>query len=193
MYDFISGLFVRATQEAFIIEANGIGFKILVSSNQLKRAPQSGSPIKIFTSFIVREDAQILFGFEQQKERDFFEELLHINGIGPKTALAIIGNVQFKELSTAILQKDIRPLCRVPGIGKKTAERLLLDLKDRASLIADLAVDGGDHAYFTDAVNALTHLGYSPYTAQKAVQQALEKKTFSDLASLISASLQYTQ
>jgi holliday junction DNA helicase RuvA len=123
MYSYISGVFVSDHKDSVTVETSGIGWKIFVTTKFLKELPQKGTKIRLFVSHIVREESQSLYGFENEKEKMFFEELLNINGIGPKTALAFIGNVEFHELSQAILQKDIRPLCAFLVLGKKLLRR----------------------------------------------------------------------
>ena len=150
----------------------------------------------LYLSQVVREDAHTLYGFLLKEERDLFEVLLSISGIGPKTAAGIIGHMDTGSFQRAIAAADIRLLSKMPGIGKKTAERLVIEMRDKfqkkgkaaASQISLSTADG----IMGDAMNALIHLGYNALDAHKAVQTALStNKDETDLGRLITASLRH--
>lgn len=188
MYDYISGNFIKASKDAIIIESHGIGWRITVPTSYIRALPQPATQITVYTSLIIRENSQTLFGFQTETERNLFELLIDLNGIGPKTALSLIGNVDFAELSDAILKKDPRTLCRVPGIGKKTAERLLIEMKDLLPILSEFSHPSSTHRQ--DAISALMNLGYPHHIAQKAVLTALESVS-GPLSALITTALQH--
>lgn len=142
---------------------------------------------------MVREDSHTLYGFLQKEERDLFETLLTISGIGPKTASSIIGHMEISTFQKAISNSDIRLLSKMPGIGKKTAERLVIEMRDKfkgksKASISTLSSGGNDLA--SDAVNALINLGYHALAAEQAVQEATKlNKDETDLGRLITAAL----
>ncbi len=139
----------------------------------------------------IREDCNKNFGFLAREERDLFEEFLAISGVGPKTALALVGHLELADLYFAIAQKNIALLCKIPGIGKKTAERLVVELKDRPRK-QNFSAPSGKGKVAEDAVSALVNLGYQPLRAQKAVKNALDSsKDTVELSQLITASLRH--
>ena len=155
----------------------------------LYRLPSVGEPITLHTHLVVREDAQLLYGFIGKRDRDFFRELIRLNGVGPKLALALMSSLEVDELVRAVSAQDTSALTKVPGVGKKTAERLLVELKDRfkawevvPSMFAlvpnqpDAPVQVASAE--SDAVSALISLGYKPQEASKAVS-AIKDKTLS--------------
>lgn len=191
MFDFITGKLVKTSQEAVTIETNGIGYRIFVAGSCMNKLPGAPATVRLYISFVIREFSQAFYGFLEEAERELFEALLNISGIGPKTALAIIGYMPPDELSGAIMRKDIQTLCKVPGIGKKTAERLLIELKDTLPLLASMGSIGTiSSPLIQDAISALINLGYNQITAQKAVKKAMEARSeLSDLPALITLSL----
>ena len=183
MFAFIRGALIEASSTFLIVETHGIGYRIFTSGNTLKHIPQLGEAILVHTSFIVRELSQTLYGFIFAQERDLFEALLEINGIGPKLALSFVGHMTIPELQKAVAQDDVRTLCKVPGIGKKTAERLLIDLRDKIANLMPIDPSG----YFVqappdsrtqmirDAMSALINLGYTQTVAQKAIKKTMQE------------------
>ncbi len=178
-----------------VVEANGIGYRIAIPLSTYTRLPSLETPIHLYVSQVVREDSNTLYGFLAKEERDLFELLITLSGIGPKTGLSIIGHIDIGTFQRAVAAADIRLLSKIPGIGKKTAERLVIEMRDKFKG----AKPGKTHALslssadglLGDAMNALMHLGYSPIDAQKAVNAAFaEKKEESDLGLLISSALQ---
>jgi holliday junction DNA helicase RuvA len=198
MFDYITGKLTKITQECAIVEANGIGYKMFVATSTLTKLPACGATVRLFTSFVVREFSHTFYGFLEDHERELFEALLNISGIGPKTSLAIIGHLSIDELVQAQLTKDTKTLCKVPGIGKKTAERLLVELKDtlaqftsHASLQNQGQTASPKMGISYDAISALMNLGYSQQIAQMAVKKALTSTSEPEnLETLITLSLQ---
>ncbi len=181
MFAYIKGVLAQATTGNVIVETGGIGYKIHIPVSAFGRMPQIGHDVTLHTSFVVREQAQTLFGFFTTQERDFFEALIGVTGIGPKIALALIGHLSLLDLQRAISQEDAATLCRVPGIGKKGAERLIVEMRDKVASTAlfpnDMAVHG--HAdvreqTVNDAMSALINLGYTQMTAQTAIKKTLK-------------------
>lgn len=199
MYAYIKGTLVHSSPASVVIEANGIGYLISIPSRTYGQLPQIKSPLILHTSFIVREQSQALYGFTTVQERDFFELLLGVTGIGPKIALALIGHMTPGELQQAILEDNSPAICRVPGIGKKGAERLIMELRDKvaahgpgpAGFAVQVPLDKRSQT-MADAISALINLGYNQNIAQKAIKKVLkEGEEEPDLASLISVALKH--
>ncbi|MGF0240674.1 Holliday junction branch migration protein RuvA [Rhodococcus sp. IEGM1300] len=172
-----------------ILDVNGLGYELEVPMTTLYRLPSVGEPLTLHTHLVVREDAQLLYGFASKRERDFFRELIRLNGVGPKLALALMSSLEVDELVRCVQSQDTSALTKVPGVGKKTAERLLVELKDRfkawETVPAMFALvpnqPGGPDASTpvataeNDAVSALISLGYKPQEASKAISSIKEK------------------
>jgi len=173
MYAFLRGKLAAVESGSVLIEACGIGYRVHVPLSLLSRLPSPGEELLLHTHLIVREDALQLYGFSSKEERDFFLKLLNVSGVGPRGALAVLSIYQPSELVRVITVEDLLALTRVPGVGKKTAGRIVLELKDKLS--GGLSVNlGGEPAggVEADAVAALETLGYSPPDALKAVKRA---------------------
>ena len=178
-----------------ILDVNGLGYELEVPMTTLYRLPSVGEPLTLHTHLVVREDAQLLYGFIGKRDRDFFRELIRLNGVGPKLALALMSSLEVDELVRAVSAQDTSALTKVPGVGKKTAERLLVELKDRfkawevaPSMFAlvpnqpnqpDLPT-GQVASAESDAVSALISLGYKPQEASKAVSAINDKNLSSE-------------
>lgn len=197
MIAYIKGKIIQSTPMYVVVETGGIGYKIFIPTNVCSRLPQIYEEIILHTSFVVRELSQTLYGFLTVQDRDLFEALMSVTGIGPKSALSIIGHMSGQELHHAISNNGITTLSKVPGIGKKTAERLIIEMRDKISEI--LSIDMSDFAppiydpktqKVRDAMSALVHLGYHQAAAQKAIKKTLENVPDSiHLSELITASL----
>lgn len=207
MIAYIQGPLISVSDTHAIIETGGIGYEIFIPQNIKTKLPPIGEKGMLFTSFIIRENSQTLFGFLDQGSKLIFEGLLNISGVGPKMALALIGNLSIDQLQRAICEEDVAILKKVPGVGKKTAERLIVDLKDKLpslfprDLITLSSSTGTEQqqpksALFHDAVSALINLGYQQYQAKRAVQIAFEENGSSVdplLPELITQALAQTQ
>jgi len=199
MFAYIKGLLANATTGHVTIETSGIGYKIFIPVSTFTSLPHIGSEMILYTSFVVREQAQTLYGFITSQERDFFEALIGVTGIGPKIALALIGHLPLSELQQAIAQSDTPTLCRVPGIGKKGAERLIIEMRDKVAVNSINPSDFAVHMYgdaraqtVNDAMSALINLGYNQMTAQKALKKTLKDIPEAiDLSSMISTALKH--
>ncbi len=183
MITYLSGTLVEATPLRAVVELNGLGYEVHVPVTTAERLPVAGKPVKLHTHVVYREDSQTLYGFAATEDRDFFRMLIeHVSGVGPKVALSIMSRLSLPLLESAIRDGDVTTLAKCPGIGKKTAERLVVELRTRlgAPKSAPSAVagsEGGSAAAaeaspVADAVAALVVLGYKTADADKAVRQA---------------------
>lgn len=191
MYEFIRGKLIETTLAYAVVETFGVGYKIYVPLDQtLGRWPSLGEELLLYTSFIVREQSQTLYGFLDRAQRDLFEILLTLSGVGPKMALSVVGFLTPGELVTAVQNEDLLLLSKIPGIGKKTAERLVLELKRKEKLFTTIRQSAPAAGKVADALQALINLGYERSSAEKAVREALDKlPEKSDLSELISTAL----
>ena len=196
MFESIKGTLIEKTPVKAVIETFGISYRLTIPLNTYTKLPALKTPIELYLSHIVREDSEALYAFTSKEERDLFEILLTISGIGPKTGIAIIGHIDIGSFQRAVAAADTRLLSKIPGIGKKTAERLIIEMRDKFKTYAKKdkaspAPFGAGDALLSDAFNALINLGYPPISAQKAIAAALEeKKDEKDLGRLITAALQ---
>jgi holliday junction DNA helicase RuvA len=152
-----------------LVECGGVGYEVFVPMSTYYNLPARGEPVSLLTHFVVREDAQILYGFATAMERESFRQLIKISGVGPRTALAVLSGMTVADLAHAVTAQESARLVKVPGIGKKTAERLLLELKGK--LGADIGVPaGGASGNQGDILQALVALGYSDKEATLALK-----------------------
>jgi Holliday junction DNA helicase RuvA len=166
----LSGTLAAKNPPQLLVDVGGVGYEVDVPMSTFYNLPAAGQPVVLLTHFVVREDAQILFGFLTEEERATFRELVKISGVGPRTALSILSGLSVAELSQAVSRQDGARLVKVPGIGKKTAERLLLELKGK--LGPDLALPPGTPVTDNqaDIAQALQALGYNDREAQAALK-----------------------
>jgi len=167
----LSGILLEKNPPQLLVDCNGVGYEVAVPMSTFYNLPGLGEKVVLLTHLAVREDAHLLFGFATTDERNVFKQLIKISGVGARTALSILSGMSVADLSQAITMQEAGRLTKVPGIGKKTAERLLLELKGK--LGADLGIAGG--AVYDDAtsdiLNALAALGYSDKEAALALKQ----------------------
>ena len=189
MYAFIEGKVCEKNAGELILLAGGVGYQINCSMNTLAAAPALGETMRCYTYLSVREDAMELFGFASREEKRMFLSLTGVSGVGPKMALALLGSMPLKELNLAILLGDVTALSRAPGIGKKTAQRIALELKDKVSQEDVGAAATGGSAVpaqsmaadcVTEALEALQALGYTPAEARNAVQSVRDQSDKTD-------------
>ena len=177
----ISGILLDKTPPLALIDCNGVGYECEVPMSTFYLLPEVGDKVTLLTHFVVREDAQLLFGFGTNQERLMFRQLLKVNGIGAKSALAILSGLSIDELIQAVSLQEASLLTRVPGIGKKTAERLLLELKDKFTLDSALSMKGsGITSISQDVLNALIALGYNERESLNAVKSLDVNLTVND-------------
>lgn len=178
MISFLHGTLVDKTPSLATLDVHGVGYEVLISLSTYDRLPATGSACRLLTYHHIREDAQILFGFVQPEEKRMFERLIGVNGIGPKMALSVLSGLTVAELSSAIAEGNVKRLSAVHGIGKKTAERLVVELRDKVDPLEAFAgrtAGGSDtqNAMLRDAILALGSLGFQQDQARKMVQAAL--------------------
>ncbi len=173
MISTVRGKILEKKPTEVVIEANSIGFLIIISIKTFEKLPPVGAEVLLFTHLIPREDALNLYGFFTQQERTIFKLLLNVNGIGPKSAISILSSILPEELSNMINSGNSNSIQKIPGIGKKTAERLLLELKDKIMSVSEIPSSielSKNFAVREEAVEALIMLGYNRQTAEKCVR-----------------------
>ena len=166
----IKGILIEKIPPFILLDCQGVGYEIEVPMTTFFDLPDEGSEVSLLTHLVVREDAHLLFGFATTSERHMFRQLIKVNGIGAKVALSILSSIESNELTNAIKTDDTNMLIKIPGIGKKTAERLVLELKDR---VKDIEVTHASKNVITnidDIENALISLGYSASQASIAIK-----------------------
>lgn len=179
MYAFFRGILVEASPLHCIMDVNGVGYKLFIPASALGKLPAIGTEVLLHTSFVVREMSQALYGFLTAQERDFFEMLIGLTGVGPKMGLGLIGHLSLRELQQAFAAGDIVVLCKIPGIGKKTAERLIVEMRDKLKGFAapdpsSFAIQLPQQQVISDAMSALINLGYTQAIAQKAIKRSID-------------------
>ena len=177
----LSGTLVEKNPPQILLDVQGVAYEIDVPMSTFYNLPGVGAPITLLTHLVVREDAHLLFGFGSENERRAFRQLIKIIGIGARTALSVLSGLSVAELAQAVTLQEAGRLTKIPGIGKKTAERLLLELKDK--LGADVTTAVGVHRaapVASDVLNALISLGYSDKEAAHAVKQLPEGVAVAD-------------
>lgn len=181
MISYIKGELTEVFEDTVVVETNGIGYNIRVPGSVLDRLPSVGSSVRIYTYLYVKEDAMNLFGFLSRDDLSVFKLLLNVSGIGPKGALAILSTIGPDDLRFAVLSEDVKTISSAPGIGAKTAKRLIIELKDKLKLaeVFETALANKEKVSSendvllakNEAVEALVALGYASAQAMKAVQQ----------------------
>lgn len=183
MIGFLRGEIADLTEQIAVIDVQGVGYEVWISKKTMAALPQVGSQAKLYTYFHVREDTMRLYGFLTKDDLDFYKQLIGVNGIGPKGALGILEGMTTDDLRLAILSGDVKAISKAPGIGTKTAQRLIFDLKDKISIrdregeTSEFLKEG--EGACNEAAQALIALGYSQSEAIKAVQRVKEKETMS--------------
>ncbi|MBR9869214.1 MAG: Holliday junction branch migration protein RuvA [Oceanospirillales bacterium] len=185
-----------------VIDVSGVGYEVDASMNTFYQLPEVGRQVTLFTHMVVREDAQLLYGFYDRTERSLFRTLIKINGVGPKLALTILSGISVNEFVQSVQHQDTAALVRLPGVGKKTAERLIIEMKDK---LQDFHFSDVDEFTLTDglgpvasgpatdnraeAESALVALGYKPVQATKSIAQAEKSNPGASSEELIRAAL----
>lgn len=194
MYAYIKGKLIQKKPANIIIETAGIGYDILVSMNTYSNLPSQDEETSLLLHFIPREDSHNLYGFYTQDEKDLFLKLISVNGIGPKSAIAILSSINAFEFMKSIVEGNITLLQKIPGIGKKTAERMVVELKDK---FKEIPVDNvgneislNKNKVSEEAINALITLGYGKTVAEKTIANILKvNQNITDVETLIKLSL----
>lgn len=178
MIAFLKGLLEAKDENVCLVDVNGVGYEVHMPVTDLDRLPAPGQPVVIHTWHVTREDAEQLFGFLDTGDRALFKILLGISGIGPKSALAVLSGISSSELEAAVAARDVDRLQRLPGIGRKTAERLLLELKDKMQVTPVFTdrTQPGERGEFAEAMEALGSLGYSQLQSRQALQKVADQE-----------------
>ena len=178
----ITGEIIEKQPLEILIDCHGVGYEINISMMSFYELPELHHQVSLYTHFIVREDAQLLYGFVHQIEKQLFKALIKINGIGPKVALTILSNISVTDFVRAVDEKDIHQLVKIPGIGKKTGERLLIEIQDKLSKLSLLDIDSpirneknqtrdSNNTHFNDAIAAMIALGYKKEKVEKSIRE----------------------
>ena len=194
MITFLDGKLVSALPTQAIVDVSGVGYEVFIPLSSYDKLPAAGQSVRILTHLHVREDAHVLYGFMSAAERDLFRLLVnHVSGIGPKLGLAVLSGMSVNNFKSAVVNSDVAALAKISGLGKKTAERIVLELKDKLGVAAAWEVASATHAptpeeeEANEAVLALIALGYKQVDAHKSVremQQKGEAKSAEDLVKL---------
>jgi Holliday junction DNA helicase RuvA len=188
----LRGIILEKQPPEVLIEINGVGYEVFMPMSCFYELPDCGQEAVVFTHFVVREDAQLLYGFNNKQERSLFRELIKVNGVGPKLALAILSGMSAQQFVHAVEQEQVSILVKLPGVGKKTAERLVVEMKDRfKGLNGDLfnnttdlppvsSAKNADNDAEVEAVSALVALGYKPQEASRLVSKVMKSGSESE-------------
>ena len=188
----VRGRLVRKEPQEAIVDVGGVGYRVSIPLSTFYRIGEAGDEVTLLTHTHVREDTLALFGFLTSGEQALFERLIAVSGVGPKLALSILSGIEAPDLVAALRSSDVARLTRIPGVGKKTAERLVLELKDKVQGLAateEAAPAGPPSAAKEDLVSALVHLGYSRPEAERGVDRALEQNATGRFEDLLRLSL----
>lgn len=205
MFDYIRGPAFQRAPHYVAVEANGLAYKIYIPKSHFEKLPADGTEVKLYLSLVIREMSQTVYGFENMQLRDVFEILISVNGVGPKMALNLVGHLSLDDMRSAFYQENSTLLCQVPGVGKKTAERLIVEVRSKIPALVALIGESkkgsalpakpmaNPDPLMRDALGALTNLGYPASAAEQAleriIQQTADTKNL-DLPSLITKALQ---
>lgn len=179
MIAYIRGVLVEKNPASAVVEACGVGYEMSIPTSTYDRLPKTGDEVKLLAYHAVREDDEALYGFATAAERELFAKLTLVSGVGPKIALAILSGASLGELSLAIASADARRLSSIKGVGKKTAEKIVIELKDKINAIEALSLSGGgsaaqrEKAFLLDARKALSALGFTDEIAAKMVSKVI--------------------
>jgi len=181
MIAFLEGILSESLPTQIVVNVHGVGYQVLIPISSFERLPQVGASVKILTHLTVREDAHVLYGFCTAGERDLFRLLLnHVTGVGPKIALAVLSGLSVEMFKSAVVAGDTGTISKISGLGKKTAERIVLELKDKVGVTAEWEASSSKNApseddiRLHDAVLALISLGYKQVDAHKAIRAVLK-------------------
>ena len=204
MIAFLTGKLLEKNPSNFIVDVGGIGYDVFIPLSTFYQAGENGSTLSLHIQMIVREDALILYGFSTKLEKEIFIRLISVSGVGPKLALTILSGLTIDELISALKNGDIRRLSGIPGIGKKTAERLVVELRDKLTAFSVPETGGnsapastpestpGQHQETllkSDLVSALVNLGWQTAAAEKAVTQCLKEESRREFSFLLKESM----
>ncbi len=177
----LEGTVIDKQAPDLLLDVQGVGYELLVSLSTFFAIPAVGESVTLHTHFVVREDAQQLYGFTERSERTLFRHLIKVNGVGPKMALGVLSGMSANEFAACVHNNDVDTLVRLPGVGKKTAERLVIEMRDRVDSIEASVSSTNVHAAQPDltqeAESALIALGYKPQDAAKMISRVADDET----------------
>jgi holliday junction DNA helicase RuvA len=186
MIGFLRGILLHKTPQELILDVSGVGYRVLVPISTFCRLGDQGAQAQLLVHTHVREDQLVLYGFATPAELELFEKLISVSGVGPKVALGVLSGIEVEDLVQAIRGNDVARLTRVPGVGKKTAERLILELKDKiAGLHGGATEPQAPSPKRTDLLSALANLGYSTAEADRAATEVLRLQPDASLGDLL--------
>ena len=193
----LTGILAAKRAPHILIDCHGVGYEADVSMTTFYKLPEVGDQISIWTHLLVKEDSHSLIGFDNEQERKLFRQLIRITGVGPKMALTILSGIDEQQFAVCIANNDVAMLTRLPGVGKKTAERLIIEMRDKIDVaVGDLPTQqatAGGHSIVNEAIEALQALGYKPTDAEKMISRAQQQGESAGSASqLIKQALQTT-
>lgn len=193
----LTGLLAAKRAPQILIDCNGVGYEAEVSMTTYYQLPEVGDRISVWTHLLVKDDSHSLIGFNDERERKLFRQLIRINGVGPKMALTILSGIDEQQFALCIANNDVVMLTRLPGVGKKTAERLIIEMRDKIeSLIGDMPTQPlapGGKSVVSEAIEALQALGYKPADAEKMISRVRQQGDAATSASqMIKQALQAT-
>ena len=200
MIAYLNGILAEIEEENIVIEVNGVGYNVRIPAGMAGRLPQIGEMVKIYTYTSVREDAIGLYGFLNRDDLTMYRQLITVSGIGPKGGLSVLSAMSADELRMAVISQDAKAIAKAPGVGTKTAQRIILELKDKISLDDTVFMRGNEQQTLpvtgaggsqaqAEAVEALTALGYSASEALRAVKAVLQEHPDMDVEALLKAAL----
>lgn len=181
----LRGIIIEKQPPKVLIDVGGVGYNVFMPMTCFYDLPNNGQEVIVLTHLIVREDAQLLYGFNHEQERELFRELIKVNGVGPKLALAILSGMSAKQFIVAVEQSEIKTLVKLPGVGTKTAERLIVEMKDRVKRFGEELSDSmtvietgnikkSSNQIESEAVSALIALGYKPQEASRIISKVIK-------------------
>ena len=194
----LTGILAAKRAPQVLIDCHGVGYEADVSMTTFYKLPEVGAQVTLWTHLLIRDDAHSLIGFNDERERSLFRQLIRITGVGPKMALTILSGIDEQQFALCVNNNDVAMLTRLPGVGKKTAERLIIEMRDKVEAISgDLpsqqAATAGAQSVVSEAVEALQALGYRPADAEKMISRARQQADAASSASqLIKQALQAT-
>ncbi len=192
MIGYLTGKIISKKPTQVLLDVNGVGYIVNISVNTFDKLTEENSTTSLYTYLSVREDALTLYGFYTSSEKELFEILISVNGVGPKLALGILSGINVDEFKNAVTNNNISRLVAIPGIGKKTAERMIVELRDKINKVIVESSSGLSGTTFTikdDAVAALIGLGYNQKTAELTTRKLLEQNPSLSIEDLIKESL----
>jgi Holliday junction DNA helicase RuvA len=191
----LTGILAGKRAPQILIDCNGVGYEADVSMTTFYQLPEVGEQVSVWTHLVIKDDAHSLIGFSGEPERQLFRQLIRINGVGPKLALAILSGIDGQQFALCVANADVAMLTRLPGVGKKTAERLIIEMRDKVDVVASTdplqQSAASSSSAVSEAIEALQALGYRPSEAEKMINRARQQGDAAGSASqLIKSALQ---